>query len=571
MEWIILIIVILVVAVAAFLLVKNAEARANAIKVDSEKMLANAKADGERMLADAKADSERMLAAIKADNEKMLADAKADSERTIADLKTDNEKAMLAMKADNEKLMSAMRADSEKALALAKEESERRLSEVKAESMQRIDELKAEKDHAAEDYKAEKGKLETRQGALIEENTQLKADLETTRGLLDAMRSQAKKDEVERQEKFQTELNLAREQMRAQFEREMAERSEILKREAAESMDRLKREAAERMEALKQTNTQQIGLIVDPLKKQLEELHRLVDDNKLEQSKNTSALTASIKAVFEHDKERDKTTQSLAAALKNRGKVQGDWGEQVLENILRDSGLRKGEEYFVQENVKTDTGANIRPDVIVKGANGSRIVIDSKVSLTAYTDYVGAETDNERDAAIKANYDSIWQHVVELSDMKYDKEVDRAIPMVLMFVPNEGSYILAMNRDPQLGSKAYQKGVLIINPTNLMVVLRLMFLTWQNTRQERNNREILKAASDMYDKYCTFVEEYVKLGNQLNTARTTYDKGLGQLREGRGNLSKRLENLRQYGVTPAKQIPEKMQSITDESTDEDNE
>ena len=560
MEWIILIIVILVVAVAAFLLVKNAEARANAIKVDSEKML-----------ADAKADSERMLAAIKADNEKMLADAKADSERTIADLKTDNEKAMLAMKADNEKLMSAMRADSEKALALAKEESERRLSEVKAESMQRIDELKAEKDHAAEDYKTEKGKLETRQGALIEENTQLKADLETTRGLLDAMRSQAKKDEVERQEKFQTELNLAREQMRAQFEREMAERSEILKREAAESMDRLKREAAERMEALKQTNTQQIGLIVDPLKKQLEELHRLVDDNKLEQSKNTSALTASIKAVFEHDKERDKTTQSLAAALKNRGKVQGDWGEQVLENILRDSGLRKGEEYFVQENVKTDTGANIRPDVIVKGANGSRIVIDSKVSLTAYTDYVGAETDNERDAAIKANYDSIWQHVVELSDMKYDKEVDRAIPMVLMFVPNEGSYILAMNRDPQLGSKAYQKGVLIINPTNLMVVLRLMFLTWQNTRQERNNREILKAASDMYDKYCTFVEEYVKLGNQLNTARTTYDKGLGQLREGRGNLSKRLENLRQYGVTPAKQIPEKMQSITDESTDEDNE
>lgn len=538
MEWIILIIAIIVIMVAAFLLIRNAEVRVNAIK---------------------------------ADNEKMLAEAKTDSEKTIADLKADSERAMLAMKADNERIMSAMKADSEKALALAKEESEKRIREVKAEDMLRIEELKAEKDRVAEEYKAEKGRLEARQGALIEENTQLKADLETTRGLLDAMRSQAKKDEVERQEKFQTELNLAREQMRAQFEREMADRSEILKREAAESMERLKREAAERMEALKQTNTQQIGLIVDPLKKQLEELHRLVDDNKLEQSKNTSALTASIKAVFEHDKERDKTTQSLAAALKNRGKVQGDWGEQVLENILRDSGLRKGEEYFVQENVKTDTGANIRPDVIVKGANGSRIVIDSKVSLTAYTDYVGAETDAEREAAIKANYDSIWQHVVELSDMKYDKEVDRAIPMVLMFVPNEGSYILAMNRDPQLGSKAYQKGVLIINPTNLMVVLRLMFLTWQNTRQERNNREILKAASDMYDKYCTFVEEYVKLGNQLNTARTTYDKGLGQLREGRGNLSKRLENLRQYGVTPAKQIPDKMQSITDESTDDDDE
>lgn len=456
------------------------------------------------------------------------------------------------------------KADGARIMKEVKAEAEHRLAEQKAEGLRRIEELKSDRDKAQEEYKTDRASWQSKSEGLVEENTQLRAALESTQSLLKAANEQAKKDEEERQERFQTELKLAREQMRAQFEREMADRSDILKREASERMERLKQEAEERMESMRQTNTQQMSQIVDPLKKQLEELHRLVDDNKLEQSKNTSALAASIKAVFEHDKERDKTTQSLAAALKNRGKVQGDWGEQVLENILRDSGLRRGEEYFVQENVKTDSGANIRPDIIVKSANGSRIVIDSKVSLTAYTDYVGAETDEERQAAIKANYDSIWQHVVELSDMKYDKEVDRAIPMVLMFVPNEGSYILAMNRDPQLGSKAYQKGVLIINPTNLMVVLRLMFLTWQNTRQEKNNREILKAASDMYDKYCTFVEEYVKLGNQLNTARTTYDKGLGQLREGRGNLSKRLENLRQYGVTPAKQIPEKMQSLTDD-------
>jgi len=125
-----------------------------------------------------------------------------------------------------------------------------------------------------------------------------------------------------------------------------------------------------------------------------------------------------------------------------------------------------------------------------------------------------------------------------------------------------------MNRDPQLSTKAYQKGVLIINPTNLMVVLKLIFLTWQNTRQEKNNREILKAASDLYDKYCTFVEQYVKLGNQLNTARATYDTGMGQLREGRGNMSKRLETLRRFGVTPTKQIPENMASLTDEDSQE---
>ena len=492
---------------------------------------------------------------------------KSEAAKLISEVKLEAEKRLAEQKNENEKTLHAQRNESERLLTSAKEEFNLR-----------IEELKLDKDKTLSEYKADRTAWQSRNESMVEENSKLRAALESTQSLLKAANEQAKKDEEERQEKFQTELKLAREQMRAQFEREMVERSDALKHEAAERMERLKSEAQERMETLrheaeermntlKQSNTQQMSQIVDPLKKQLEELHRLVDDNKLEQSKNTTALTASIKAVFEHDKERDKTTQSLAAALKNRGKVQGDWGEQVLENILRDSGLRRGEEYFVQENVKTDNGANIRPDIIVKSANGSRIIIDSKVSLTAYTDYVGAETDEERQVATKANYDSIWQHVVELSDMKYDKEVERAIPMVLMFVPNEGSYILAMNRDPQLGSKAYQKGVLIINPTNLMVVLRLMFLTWQNTRQEKNNREILKAASDMYDKYCTFVEEYVKLGNQLNTARTTYDKGMGQLREGRGNLSKRLENLRQYGVTPAKQISEKMQSLTEEEDD----
>ena len=438
-----------------------------------------------------------------------------------------------------------------------KEESQRLLATTKEEAALRIGEMRDERE----------AEREARQ-KMSEENSSLKAALQSTQKLLEAQCQQAEKDEEERQERFKTELELAREQMRTQFEHEMTERSETLKREAAERMETLKREAEERMDTLKQTNSEQMSRIVDPLKKQLEDLHRLVDDNKLEQSKNTSALEASIKAVFEHDKERDKTTRNLAEALKNRGKVQGDWGEQVLENILRDSGLRKGEEYFVQENVKTEGGANVRPDVIVRSGDGSKLIIDSKVSLTAYTDYVGAETEEERNAAIKANHDSIWQHVVELSNMKYDKEVDKAIPMVLMFVPNEGSYILAMNRDPQLSTKAYQKGVLIINPTNLMVVLKLIFLTWQNTRQEKNNREILKAASDLYDKYCTFVEQYVKLGNQLNTARATYDTGMGQLREGRGNMSKRLETLRRFGVTPTKQIPENMASLTDEDSQE---
>lgn len=388
---------------------------------------------------------------------------------------------------------------------------------------------------------------------LIKAENEYKIQIALLQKEVEVANDNAIKEKANNEERFKAEMSRNREDMRVHFEKEMQQRTEMLKQEARERMDNLRR-----------TNAEQMEMIVDPLKKELEQLRQLVDKSHETQTRNTTSLEASIKAVFEHDKERDKTTRSLAEALKNRGKVQGDWGEMVLENILRDSGLREGEEYFKQQNIKTQNGTNERPDIIVKGADGSSIIVDSKVSLTAYTDYVGAETEEERTCAMKANYDSIWKHVCELSDKKYDREVNRAIPIVLMFVPNEGSYILAMNKDPQLGAKAYKKGVLIINPTNLMVVLRLMFLTWQNTRQEKNNRDILAAAAKIYEKYTSFADSYISLGNQLNTVRNSYEKGLGQLREGRGNLSKQLQELLKYGVSPNKQIPEDLRSIDSE-------
>ena len=348
------------------------------------------------------------------------------------------------------------------------------------------------------------------------------------------------------QQTFQTELSHARENMRAQFEKEMLERTEQLRK----------------------ANTENMHQVVSPLKRELDLLRELVAKSKESSDRNTASLAQSIKDIIEHDQQRDKTTQTLANALKNRGKVQGDWGEQVLTNILRDSGLREGEEYFVQDNVKDEEGKNLRPDVIVKGADGTRIIIDSKVSLTAYSDYVGAEDDEQRKAAVKANYDSIWRHVEELSKKNYAKLVDNAVPIVLMFVPNEGSYILAMNHEQNLGTKAYQKGVLIINPTNLMVVLRLILLTWQNTRQEKHYEAIRKAAAGIYEKYATFLEGYLTLGNQINTLRNTYEKGVGQLREGKGNLSSRMESLLQYGVTTTKRLPAEMTPILGEEEEE---
>ena len=445
----------------------------------------------------------------------MVGYTRRDGERRYADLKT-----------EAEGRIAAMRDEAEGRLAAMKEEKDSRIAELTSAHAQAVDE----------------------KVALQQDKTALTVKLQGVQQLLQLTQQQAKRDDEERQERFATELKLAREQMRSQFEKELEVRSE----------------------AFKKQNTEQIAQVVGPLQKELESLRTLVNDSKAEQTKNTSALEASIKAVFEHDKERDKTTQSLADALKNRGKVQGDWGEQVLENILADSGLREGIEYKKQVNVKAEDGNNERPDVVVYAADGTNIIIDSKVSLTAYTDYVGAEDDEERKAALKANYDSIWTHVCELSDKQYFKKVDKAMPIVLMFVPNEGSYILAMNKDPQLGTKAYKKGVLIINPTNLMVVLRLMFLTWQNTRQEKNNRDILQATSKIYEKYSIFAEGYVALGNQLRTVNNSYEEGVKRLTEGRGNLSKQLQDLLKYGVTTTKRIPDELKSI-DTSEERENE
>lgn len=358
------------------------------------------------------------------------------------------------------------------------------------------------------------------------------------KSLNNALQKQAMASEELRARQAENELRLAREQMKSQFE------------------EQLKVREAE----FKQANKEQMSGVVDPLQKELKELRELVDKTKENNDKATSQLHESIQNVLRHDQNRDKVTQDLAEALKNRGKVQGDWGEQVLTNILTDSGLREGKEYYTQYDVKNEDGRDLRPDVIVRAADGSTIIIDSKVSLTAYTDYVGAETEEERVKAIKENYDSIWKHVTELSDKNYKSVVKESVPVVLMFVPNEGSYILAMNKDPQLSQKAFRKGVLIINPTNLMLALDLILRTWQNSRQEENVLAIIKAAEGIYEKYAAFAETYKKLGDKIEQAHKAYDEAAGQLKDGKGNLSGRVQSLITLGVKSGKSIPQELSS-----------
>lgn len=434
---------------------------------------------------------------------------------------------------------------------------EKVLAETQVERLQAESDLKttvarltADKEHLqseVESLKSDNRNAAQRANELNEENSRLQADLQ---GAKERLEAQLAHEQQEAENRDQREER-AKKDREAQF----AEQINLLKSTFEATSQKLLKE---RSDDLKGVNKEQMDNITKPFFKEMEELRKMIGESKNGTDKTITELGATIKTVMERSEQMSKDTQNLAEALKNRGKVQGDWGEQVLENILHDSGLRENEEYTAQYNTKDDERKDKRPDIVVHCADGTQVIIDSKVSLTAYTDYIGAENEEERKAAIKANHESIWNHVKELAEKDYSKLVPGSMPVVLMFVPNEGSYILALNHDPQIGQKAFNKGVLIINPTNLMLALKLILQTWRNTRQEESCQKIIDAAKKIYEKYCLFTESMNDVGEQLSRAQKSYDKAVGQMKEGRGNLSGCINGLLELGVQSPKKINDKM-------------
>ncbi len=362
-------------------------------------------------------------------------------------------------------------------------------------------------------------------------------------------------------------------QMRQENDRQWAEKMEALRQEmqrmTAEQQKAAAEQLAAKQSALQENNRLQMDELLKPIKEQFADFKKSVEDSKTQNEVNKKELQSTFEAtmkLFQQEQQQAVTSlkeqtskigsdaANLTKALKGDSKLQGDWGEIVLETILENSGLRKDEEFFIQENTKDENGKNFRPDVIVRFPEGRSVVIDSKVSLTAYTDALAADNDADRDRLMKAHALSVRKHIDELAEKDYSKLVDDAIGFVLMFIPNETSYIAAMKQQPELSRYAYQKKIIIISPSNLLMALQLAYNLWQYDRQNKNVEKIVKTAADLYDKVAGFEDTFTSIGDVLSRLSTTYDKAKKQLYEGSGNVMRRVESLKSLGVTPKKQI-----------------
>ncbi len=348
-------------------------------------------------------------------------------------------------------------------------------------------------------------------------------------------------------------------------ERETAEKMlNEAKASYRESLDAMKAKFAqmaeealkERANELKQTNEESIAHLVTPVREDLQKMQQSVNQAREQAAAQKASMDKTIEGLLRHTQEVERNAANLAQALQSNGKMQGDWGEQLLASILENSGLREGQEFEVQKNVKDKDGNNFRMDVVVNCPGKRRIIIDSKVSLTAYLNYAAAQTKEEVETAQKENLRSVRSHIDELARKQYDKMVPGALNQVLMFIPNEGSYILALRTDPQIGQYAYKKGIILINPTNLMLALQMIFNLWQTERQNKNTENITRHATDLYDKFVTFIEKFEKIKSGIMALQNATDEAHKTLNTGKGNIVRQLEGLKQMGITPKKQIAE---------------
>ena len=312
----------------------------------------------------------------------------------------------------------------------------------------------------------------------------------------------------------------------------------------------------EKSKKFTEKNEENIKGILTPLEKKIKEFEEKVEKSQKENISIHSALKEQLLNLQNQNLKITQEAENLTKALKGDSKMQGNWGELVLERVLEKSGLEKDREYSVQQSFKREDGSRVMPDVIINLPDGKKMVVDSKVSLTDYERYVNADED-DKPRFLKDHLTSIRKHIEQLSAKKYEDLYEMESPdFVLMFVPIEPAFAIAINEDNSLYNKAFEQNIVIVTPATLLATLRTIDTMWSNEKQQRNAIEIARQAGALYDKFEGFVTDLTKVGKKMDEAKNEYRGAMNKLVEGRGNIVTSIEKLKKMGAKAKKSIPE---------------
>jgi DNA recombination protein RmuC len=312
----------------------------------------------------------------------------------------------------------------------------------------------------------------------------------------------------------------------------------------------------EKAQRFTEQNKANIGQILEPLKTKIDEFKSKVEEVYVQEGKDRTALAEQVKQLMGLNQQLSQEANNLTLALKGSSKTQGNWGEMVLERVLEDSGLRKDVDYFMRPSYTKEDGSRVQPDAVIRLPENRNLVLDAKVSLVAYEEYTSAASDSGRATAIQRHVASVRGHINMLSASNYQSiEALKSLDFAIMFVPIEPAFIVAVANDSKLWQEAWQKSVLLVSPSSLLFVVRIVANLWRQELQKRSVQEIFKRVAELYDKFVGFVEDLKTLGTRLEQARDSYSNAYAKLYTGKGNVIRRAEMLKELGVKPSKALP----------------
>ncbi|NHN27715.1 DNA recombination protein RmuC [Flavobacterium jejuense] len=410
---------------------------------------------------------------------------------------------------------------------------------------------------------AEKSGLEERVTGLVAQIDQLKNQFQEDKVQFEKNLAQLafEKENVQK-EKEALAIHLAKKEN--DFDN-LLERNKEQKQEVNELQEKFTKEfenlankiLEEKTTKFTEQNKENMKIILNPLQEKIQLFEKKVEDTHKESIDYHAALRQQILGLREMNDKMSKETINLTKALKGDSKMQGNWGELVLERVLEKSGLEKGREYEVQQSFATEEGGRVMPDVIINLPDGKKMVVDSKVSLTAYERFVNEEDDTVKAIILKEHVTSVKRHVDQLSDKNYQDIYQMESPdFVLLFIPIEPAFALALNEDSTLYNKAFEKNIVIVTPSTLLATLRTIDSMWTNQKQQENAIEIARQAGALYDKFEGFVTDLIKIGKKMDEAKGEYGNAMNKLVEGKGNLVTSVEKLKKMGAKAKKALPE---------------